>query len=237
MNPKTVLAFALALGVLALSGCTTKVVSAESTALPTVTASGLGKTTASPDTAEMTFGATAYSNDSRKALEEASKLSAAINAAVKDAGVTEEDIQTANVSVYPEYSYEGDKPSVTGYRATVSVRAKIRDMASIGDVIGAASAAGANEINGPAFTLTDDEEKRGEAIELAVADARVRAESMAKAAGKKVGDVLSISEAGVNVPVLYDSVRTLAAGEALAVPIETGELEVTANVTVVFELE
>lgn len=236
MNPKTVLAFALALGVLALSGCTTKVVSADSTALPTVTASGLGTTTASPDTAEMTFGATAYSNDSRKALEQASKLSAAINAAVKDAGVAEEDIQTANVSVYPDYSYEGDKPRVTGYRATVSVRAKIRDMASIGDVIGAASAAGANEINGPAFTLTDDEEKRGEAIELAVADARVRAESMAKAAGKTVGGVLSISETGVNVPVLYEGAR-MAAAQDWSVPIETGELEVTANVTVVFELE
>lgn len=236
MNPKTVLALALALGVLTLSGCTTKIVSADNAALPTATASGIGKTPASPDTAEMTFGASVRSEDSRTALEEASKLSAAINAAVKDAGVTEEDIQTANVSVYPEYSYEGDKPSVTGYRATVSVRARIRDMASIGDVIGAASAAGANEINGPAFTLTDDEEKRGEAIELAVADARVRAESMAKAAGKTVGDVLSISETGVNVPVLYRDAK-MAGAQDWSVPIETGELEVSATVTVVFELE
>lgn len=237
MNVRNVLAIGIAIGVLTLSGCTTRVVSADSPALPTVTASGTGKATAAPDTAEMTFGATARSDDSRTALEQASKLSAAINAAVKDAGVAEEDIQTANVSVYPDYSNDGDKAVVTGYRATVSVRARIRDMASIGDVIGAASAAGANEIGGPAFTLTDDAEKRSEAIELAVADARVRAGSMAKAAGKKVGDVLSISETGVNVPVLYNDSRTYAAAGALSVPIETGELEITANVTVVFELE
>lgn len=237
MNTRTLLAIGLVVGALAFTGCTTRVVTADGpTQLHTVSAGGVGIVAAAPDTAEMAFGATAASDDSRAALEQASKLSTAITAAVKKAGVAEKDIQTANVSVYPYYSYEGEKPVVTGYRATVSVRTKIHDMAVIGDVISAASDAGANEISGPSFTLTDDAEARSSAIERAVADARVSAEAMAKAAGRAVGDVIAIQDSSVSIPSITLGAR-MDLSAADSVPIETGELEISANVTVVFELK
>jgi uncharacterized protein YggE len=116
------------------------------------------------------------------------------------------------------------------------VRVKLRDIEKIGDVISAASGAGANEISGPSFTLSDDSDVRNDAIELAIADARKRAEVMAKAAGKTLGEIVSVSEAGVSVPPVYYDMGTRAAAEA-AVPIEPGQLDVTTSVTVVFELK
>jgi len=232
---------ALAVALIALGGCSTKVVTTDG-ALPlnTVTASGSGETLSAPDMAEMYFGANVLKADAKAALDGASQVATAITDAVKSAGIPAEDIQTANVSVYPEYRGNGDKaPEVTGYRASVQVRVKVRDLEKIGDVIGAASDAGANEIGGPNFTLDDDAAAQDEAIQDAIKDARRRAETMAKAAGKTLGGIIAVTEAGASVPPLYYG---RSAGVALdaygaGVPIEPGQLTVNASVTVVFELK
>ena len=224
---------------LALSGCgPTKVVTAPSAEpLNTVTADGTGKVTAVPDLAVMTFGATAQSENAKTALNQASKTATSITSALKKSGIAEEDIQTQNVSVYPQYETKGDRPDITGYQANVSVTAKIRDIGKLGDIIGAASDAGADNIGGPTFTLDDESPVRDDAIAKAVENARSRAEAMAKAAGKSVGDVLSMSSSAVNVPVpLYGAEVARDAAKA-GVPIEPGTLDITADVTVVFELK
>lgn len=226
----------------ALSGCQTKVVtSSDAGTLNTVTASGEGKQVAAPDQAEMSFGVTAQGTNAEETLAEASKKADAIVAAIKETGVAEEDIQTAGVSLNPEYDYKSGKvPRIIGYQASVQVRVTVNDIAKVGDVINAASAAGATDMSGPSFTLSEDSEARNAAIEKAVADAKVRAEAMATAAGKSVGEVISLAESGVSVPVLYGAQRALgdemAAADA-APEIQAGTLDVTANVTVVFELK
>lgn len=237
MNTRTVLALGLAMGVLALTGCTTKVVTTEGAApLHTVTSAGNGKAVSAPDMAEMHFGTTVVASDAKDALSQANETAQQIADAVKGAGVAAEDIQTANVSVWPEQNYEGDKAVITGYRASIQVRVKIREIDEIGAVIGAASDAGANEIGGPTFMLDDDDAVSAEAIELAIADARARAEVMAKAAGKSLGEIISVSETGASTPIYYGA-RTEALDTAGAVAIEPGQLDIMANVTVVFELK
>jgi hypothetical protein len=225
---------------MALSGCTTKVVTTQGAApLYTVTAGGTGKVLAPPDEAELYFGASALESDAKVALDTASTAADRIISAVKGAGVKAEDVQTSNVSVFPEYSYgdEGKAPEVTAYRANVQVRVKVRDIEKIGAIIGAASDAGATDIGGPSFMLSDDSDLRNKAVEDAIADARTRAEVMAKAAGKTLGEIISVSETGVSIPpILYE--RAAAAYDtAEAVPIEPGQLEISAGVTVVFELK
>jgi len=117
------------------------------------------------------------------------------------------------------------------------VRTTVHDIAKLGDVITAANAAGADTINGPTFSISDPAPYRADAINRAVADARVTATAMAKAAGKSLGSVLSISSGDVSSQPgpLYAADAT--AGAAKSVPIEAGQLDVTANVTVVFELK
>lgn len=229
----------LAVALVALGGCTTKVVTTDGAApLNTVTASGSGETLAAPDMAEMFFGVSVLKPDAKAALDGASDVASAVTDAVKKAGIPADDIQTANISVYPEYSGNGEKaPTVSGYRASVQVRVKIRDLAKIGDVIGAASDAGANEIGGPSFTLDDDVAAQDEAITDAIADARRRAETMAKAAGKSLGEIVAVTETGVSTPPIYWGAERAAMDSALSVPIEPGQLNVNASVTVVFELK
>jgi len=228
-------ALALALG--ALAGCTTATTTTTAgAATNTVTASGAGTTQAVPDTAEMSFGVTTTSPNAKSALDEASKGAEQIASAVKKQGIAAEDIQTQDVSVYPQTVDQNGKQVITGYQASLSVQVKVRDISKLGEVISAANAAGANDISGPTFTVADSAPARAKAIDKAVADARKSAEAMAKAAGKSVGAVLSMSSSDAGaVPGMYST--SDAAGAAKSVPIQPGQLDITANVVVVFELK
>ena len=229
---------ALALALVALAGCgeiaTTTTAGA---AVNTVTASGAGTTQAVPDTAEMSFGVTTMSPNAKSALDDASKIAAQIASAVKKQGVADKDIQTQDVSVYPQTVDQNGKQVITGYQASLNVRVKVRDISKLGEIITAANAAGANDISGPTFTIDDPAPARAKAIDEAVADARKSAEAMAKAAGKSVGAVLSMSssDAGLVPSAMYGASDM--AGAAKAVPIEPGQLDITANVVVIFELK
>ena len=230
---------ALALALVALAGCgeTTNITTPAGAAANTVTASGAGTTQAVPDTAEMSFGVTTISANAKSALDEAAKSAEQIAAALKKQGIADEDIQTQDVSVYPQTVDQGGKQVITGYQASLSVRVKVRDIAKLGEIISAANAAGANDISGPTFTIDDPAPARAKAIDEAVADAQKSAEAMAKAAGKSVGGVLSMSSSDVGlVPGPMYSTSDMA-GAAKDVPIEPGQLDITANVVVVFELK
>ena len=229
---------ALSLALIALAGCGAAATTTAGAGAPanTVTASGAGTAQAVPDTAEMSFGVTTTSPNAKTALEEASRSAEKIASAVKKQGVAGEDIQTQDVSVYPQYVDQNGKQVVTGYQASLRVRVKVRDIAKLGDVISAANAAGANDISGPSFTVADPAPARAKAIEEAVADARTSAEAMAKAAGKSVGDVLSMSSSDAGM-VAREMFSAADMGAAKSVPIEPGQLDISANVVVVFELK
>ena len=229
-------ALTLALALAALTGCTKVVTAPAGSAANTVTATGSGTVPGTPDQAEMSFGITRHAADSKTALASASKVAADITAALVKGGVNKKDIQTQNVSVNPQYVDQNGRQVVSGFDASVAVRSKVRDIAKLGDVITAANGAGADNINGPTFSISDPAPYRADAINRAVADARVTATAMTKAAGRSLGAVLSISAGDVaSVPgPLYAT--DMAGGAAKSVPIEAGQLDVTANVTVVFEL-
>jgi uncharacterized protein len=229
----------LALALVALAGCgtaTTALTAAQGGGVTnTVTASGTGTAQGAPDTAEMYFGVTKTSPNAKTALDEASKAAEQIAAAVKKAGVAAKDIQTQDVSVYPQSAEQNGEQVITGYQASLSVKVKVRDIAKLGDVISAANDAGSNSISGPSFTIADPSPYRAKAINAAVADARKSAEAMAAAAGKSVGDVVSMSSSDVGmVPgPMYSAADSAGAAK---VPIEPGQLDISANVVVVFEL-
>ena len=229
---------ALALALVALAGCgDTTNTTTSGAAANTVTASGAGTTQAVPDTAEMSFGVTTMSPNAKSALDDASKSAEQIAAAVKKLGIADKDIQTQDVSLYPQTVDQDGKQVITGYQASLSVRVKVRDIAKLGEIISAANAAGANAISGPTFFVDDPAPARAEAIDEAVADSRKSAEAMAKAAGKSVGAVLSMSSSDVGlVPGPMYSTSDMA-GAAKDVPIEPGQLDISANVVVVFELK
>lgn len=226
---------------LATTGCTKVIAAPAEAADNTVTTLGSGMVQAPPDQATMYFGVTKRSPNARAALSNASKTADAITLALAKQGIEKKDIQTRNLSVSPRWDNAGRK--VTGYDASVQVAVTVRDIASLGDVIDAATNAGSRQTEGPIFSLSEDSDFETQAIEKAVADARKKAEAMAAAAGKTLGRVVRISDQRADElasPLLRmdGSYRVRSPGmQGYEAAVEPGQLDVNYNLTVVFELE
>jgi uncharacterized protein YggE len=198
-----------------------------------------GRVAAQPDLAELSAGVVSSAATAAAAMADNSRAMTAMVAALRKAGVAAADIQTSNLSLNPQYRYESNKPPVlTGYQASNTVNLKVRNLAGTGALIDAMVAAGANQINGPSFSLASPEAALDEARAAAVATARARAEIYAKAAGLKVKRIDSITEGHAMPPQPRPMMRmAMADSVAAAPPVEAGEVGLTVSVNVNFELE
>ncbi len=196
-----------------------------------VVGTGVVKTT--PDTATISAGVVTQAVKAANAIDANATAMTKVIDALKASGVDSKDIQTAYVSVDPRYDDSGQ--SLVGYNATNSVTAKVRDLAQVGDVIDAAVAAGANSVSGPSLSRDDQDQLYRDALEDAVAKARLKATTLARAAGRSLGEIRSLSEETVGSgPIAYDAYAAKA--PVASTPIEPGTTEVTASVRVVFAL-
>ena len=163
----------------------------------------------------------------------------AVLAALKAAGVADRDVQTTGLSLNPQYRYEPNQsPILTGYQARNSISLRTMKLGDAGKLIDVAIKAGANEVQGPEFTLANSDAALDGARTAAVAKARARAELYANAAGLKVKRIASISEgAGAPEPGPRPMMRMAMAEAGAAPPVQPGELPLSAQVTISFELE
>jgi uncharacterized protein YggE len=194
----------------------------------TVTTLGHGVITVAPDEATVTAGVHTQAASASAALAENAKLMRAAIAALKAAGG--KDLQTQQVSLYPQTSPEGQ---VTAYVADNSVSAKTK-IADAGALIDAAVGAGANNVSGPTLSVSDRDARYREALGKAVNDARVKAEAIAKAGGFGVGPISSVSEQSGGGPTpMFQSAGAVAKD---ATPIEPGTQDIGADVSVTFRI-
>ncbi len=202
---KTTLALggaALALvGGLALSslGTGTRIAHAQEKAttslLRTITVVGEGKVSIKPDVARATIGVEVLKPTVKEASAENKTMIEAVLAALKEAGIAEEDIQTSGFSIYLErFNPDGSQPEKANYRVSNNVTVIIRDLETVGEVLDAAVEAGANNIYGVEFSLDDTKAVKSEVRKEAVANALEKAEELASLNAAKVGQVVSISE-------------------------------------------
>jgi uncharacterized protein YggE len=200
------------------------------TATPdTVTTLGHGVITVAPDEATVTAGVHTQAASASAALAENAKLMTAAVAALKAAGG--KDLQTQQVSLYPQTSPEGQ---VTAYVADNSVSAKTK-IADAGALIDAAVGAGANTVGGPSLSVSDRDARYRDALGKAVSDARLKAESLAKAGGFGVGPISSVTEqGGGGPPQVFQAVG--AAAKDASTPIEPGTQDIGADVSVTFRI-
>jgi hypothetical protein len=206
----------------------------------TIVVYGTGQSAAAPDTAYVSVGVVTQAKSAKDAAAENAKLTTRVIAAVKRTGLTDKDLQTNNYSVQPRYEARPNRePVITGYEVRNNVQAKIKKLTIIGDVIDAAMEAGANNVSGPSFTLDNRAEAEASALTDAVAEARRKAQTLAKAMGVGLGDVLQVHEGFSSrpMPVMQESMAMGRMAKAdFATPIQTGELTVTANVTIVYRI-
>ncbi|MDX2309573.1 MAG: SIMPL domain-containing protein [Hyphomicrobium sp.] len=230
---------ALTLAFLAIGGISGKAMAGDEMmkAQRTVTVSASGTATAKPDQARIASGVVAEAATAKEALADNSKAMAGLLQTLKANGIDAKDIQTSSFSVDPRYTnpQDGTAPRVDGYRVSNQVDVVVRDLARLGEVLDAVIGAGANQVSGLTFEASTAETLRDAARKDAVANARRRAELFAAAAGAKVGDVVTIVEGqSGGSPVLY---RAAKAAMDSAVPIESGSMTLTADVTVTWKLE
>ncbi|WP_134682005.1 SIMPL domain-containing protein [Paracoccus ravus] len=203
-----------------------------------LTVSGEGRASAQPDLAQITLGVSTEAATAAEAMTGNSTSQQAVMDALKAAGIEDRDIQTSGLNLSPRMQYEnGQPPKLTGYVAQNTVNVRVRDIAALGGVLDKLVATGANEISGISFAREDMAEAQDKARSEAVTDARRRAEVMAEAAGMKLGRLRSLSDSPAQEPPRpMMAMRAEAKAADGAVPIAAGELEVSAQVTAVFDL-
>lgn len=202
----------------------------------TITVSASGKVTLVPDVARVNLGVTTSKSSVKAVREAGAKAMTDIIAALKALGIDEKDIQTTNLSLYPQYS-NGTPPKVVGYQISEQVQVTVRDLDKAGDVVDTATAKGATDVNGISFEIADPIKAQNDARAAAVAAARVSAEAMAKAGNVSLGTVLSITDATVYSPIYYGYNGTKAGAITdTATPVQPGTQDLSATVTVVFEI-
>jgi uncharacterized protein len=226
MKPRTLAA------VFAASALLTAPVLAQ-TALPAaISVTGEATVSAAPNEAQIEGGVTSEAKTAREASEANNAAMGKVLSALKSAGIAEKDFQTARLSLQPQSAPNraGVASTIVGYRASNSVTIRLRDVGKVASIIDTLVGAGANELGGISFIVSNASKLLDEAREQAVADARRKAEIYARAAGVTLGAPLSISEEGAPGPMPF---RKMAGGMAAAAPVAQGEetLQVTVNVS------
>jgi len=202
----------------------------------TIRVGGEGRASAAPDVAVVTVGVEAIGKDLTRTRADADARMRQVLAAVKAAGVDPKDVQTARYDVRIERPWKDGQPGpITGYHVSNLARAKVRDLAKLGDVLDRVGAAGSNAIQGLTFEKEDSAREKARALADAVNEARVKAEALAKAAGVGLGDLQSITENVQGAQPL--PMRVEMAQRSGGAPVEPGEIEVRAVVELVFAMK
>ena len=199
-----------------------------------ITVNGEAMTTAAPDRVTMRLGVSTQGKTAREASEANAKIMTMVIAAIKAAGADERDIQTTRLSLQPAFEQKPNgPPHLTGFRASNDVTVKLNDVDKLAGLIDRAVAAGANEMSGIEFGISEQSKRLDEARAQAIGDARRKAEIYAKAAGVVVGRPVSITESSATPP---PRPMSAAAFRAAPTPVAAGELALQATVSVSFEL-
>jgi len=201
---------------------------------------GTGKIAGTPDTLTISFGVSVTEDSVTAAVASAARNADAVIAALTSAGVAEDDIQTSNYSIYPQYDYRNDTQELVGYQVNNSVIAKVRDLDAAGAIIDDVAAAGGDTVivSGVSFSIEDNEELVDAARAAAWEDANTKAEQLAGLADVTLGSPISIVEtfSSPPVPIAFNEAALSAVSDTVT-PIAPGTQQVAVSLTVEYAIE
>ena len=208
----------------------------------TITIDGTGKVTGIPDIANIELGLQTEKKNVSDAQKENTLTMNKLVDALKSIGIDKKDIQTSNYSIYPQYDWlQGGKQVLRGYQVSQSVTVKIRDLNKVSDVISKAGELGLNQVGGLTFTMDDPEALKVQAREKALANAKEKADALAKIMDVKLGKVVSFSENSSNnypMPKYMAYEGGIGGGATAVAPdVQAGSLEVVVNAVVQYEIK
>jgi uncharacterized protein len=204
----------------------------------TISVVGIGRAVTVPDMADVRLGVAVTRPTVADARSAAAEVATRIRDALTALGVERSDIRTSSLVVQPEYDYRDGVQQLRGQSVTHQYVVVVRDLERLGQIVDAGLAAGATTLDGVGFRTADPAPAQAAARAAAFADARGRAEGLAGEAGVALGPVVAIAEvepAGIPRPLGLGKVALLRA-EAAPTPVEAGEGEVVAQLSVVFDI-
>ncbi len=205
---------------------------------------GEGKVFVTPDIAKVTIGIQENGTSLKTIQENVNKKSKALTDAVENLGVKKEDIRTVSYNLYPQYDYLTSTTNrIVGYQISTNYEIKVRDFDKVNDILTAATSVGANAIGSVSFEVNEETEKAKlqEARDLAVTEAKTKAEGLSKAAGVTLGKVINVSESqGSDVirPFYAAGETSLDSAGKSATPanIQPGQTEIGVTVSLSYEV-
>ena len=203
-----------------------------------ISVSGQGRADVAPDMAVVNIGIVTTGKTAQLAQAENAKVASDVTAALGQLGIFSKDIQT-HYTMSPVYE-KGDYRKAVGYRANNTVTVTVNDVAKAGQVIDAALKSGATDVNGLSFGLKDAKSVRNTALQMAVQDARSKADAIAAALGVKIVGIQNVKEDGGNFARYEVANARLAKldGAAMAdTPVNAGTVEVNAEVHIDFQIQ
>jgi uncharacterized protein len=237
----------LVAGVMLLSACGSAdapvAQAAGSTPGRTITVVGQGKASGTPDIAHINIGVETTGTSAQEAVSANSTQMATLLAKLKAMGIADKDIQTSNYSIYTEQPQP--KPGLPGgnttgnetpiYHVSNQVNVTVRDTSKLGDALDQAVSAGANNVYGVSFEVSDTSKLEADARANAMADAKARAQNLAQLAGVSLGEVQTVSEViGSPMPIYAQAAMGMGGG---GTPIQPGEFQVNVNVQVTYTIK
>ncbi|HEY3672973.1 MAG TPA: SIMPL domain-containing protein [Acidimicrobiia bacterium] len=198
----------------------------------TITVTGTGEVRGTPDVADLVLGVSGRGGSAAEVMSRITDRAQKVIDALHDAGVADDDIQTADLSVQPVYDDDG---KVTGYEASNTVSVHIRDLTKAGTIVDSAAAKVGDDIRvqGITFSIDDDSALLATARAKATKRARAQAEQLASGAEVEVGEVRSITESTSSMPLAY---AADAAEKAAGTPVMAGSQTLSIQATVVFAI-
>jgi uncharacterized protein len=202
--------------------------------------SATGEATRVPDLAIISAGVVTRQSTATAAIQENATRMERVLSALKRAGIEERDIQTSSINLNPEYRYQDNRaPQLVGYNASNQVSIRFHDIRNTGKILDALVAEGANQINGPTLTIDKPEAALDEARLKALANGRARADVYARALGRRVARIVSISESGGSSPVpppmpMMMEARAQSGADSKILP---GEQKLQVTLSIVFDLQ
>jgi uncharacterized protein YggE len=209
----------------------------------TVSVSGQGEVSAEPDLAHVTLGVQARRPTMAEARKEVATTVDRVLALCKDLKIDPRYVNATRVQVQPDYSWDerNRKQVLLGYIVSRDVQVELRDLEQLGPLIERAVSAGVNQVSDPMLDSTQRKQLERQAMTLAVQDARLNAETLAKAAGVGLGGVRTMSASGAPpVMPMYRSKMVMA--DAAAAPpapeasYQPGEMRFSASVSAEYDL-
>ena len=202
-----------------------------------IRAVGEGKASGKPDQAQVDFAVVTQAATAQDAAAQNANQTTAVLTQLRQLLGANADIKTLNYSLSPVYNYprDGSPATLTGFTANNTVEATVSDLNLPGKIIDTAIQAGANRVDGLRFSIKDDQALRGQALRSAALQARSHAEAIALGLGVRLGAVIGAAE-GYSAGIVPASRIALTAGASVLTPVQPGNIDVTATVTLEIEI-